>query len=621
MPLYFEPKATHRPGHVAPHPRPERYDPRPIQRSYSDVVAGRRTPHSIQNYSQLTQRRNFWNQGERLSRRSPYRTDKSRRLAPSSVSIGHKKSQQEYSRPQGDNENNQRAKQPSQNAPDNDSSHIRNKQDPEYKTFSSLVKRLYDLIRSYHHQEKVSNDNEPITFSRLTRFLTGVIKPCRITPLTKSLLEGNARNWAYTTKLILQDHYAKCIDGGEEALKDLLGNEWRAAFEIAVKWYQNKFGKRHMAEPIQKVEELLISLTGQPDEAPSPTAIVTLEEEVQNTTEFPALNRNWHSPQPSPITPPPVQPSTEPLPPRTVKKLRGSASKQTLENHNPAVANVDEVPDFFAINTCPITCNTVETPRAAFVQKPQGDILSQIVMVHPETPNPQLDQGTEESPQIRAVDESAVDALLCISEDDMEQNILPMPQLTPIATPTPSPRVFRTTRHMKTPRKLVNWTFTARRKWCIVGDSNLSRFPPHNFENLQIDSYPGATFRHAEAFLSKANIQTQVETIVLAFGINHRAQKQKETAIKQLQRAVKVAKERFPQAAIWIPLINYSKNLKKEEKDGLTELNAHIRRNMPYLPLLPEKAFEVGQDQIHWTPTCAKGMFDHWCKHLNFRAL
>ncbi|KAK2854407.1 hypothetical protein Q7C36_006276 [Tachysurus vachellii] len=197
-----------------------------------------------------------------------------------------------------------------------------------------------------------------------------------------------------------------------------------------------------MAEPIQKVEELLISLTGQPDEAPLPTAIATLEEEVQNTTEFPALNRNWHSPQPSPITPPPVQPSTEPLPPRTVKKLRGSASKQTLEKHNPAVANVDEVPDFFAINTCPITCNTVETPRAAFVQKPQGDILSQIVMVHPETPNPQLDQGTEESPQIRAVDESAVDALLCISEDDMEQNILPMPQLTPIATPTPSPRAL-----------------------------------------------------------------------------------------------------------------------------------------------------------------------------------
>ncbi|KAK2854406.1 hypothetical protein Q7C36_006275 [Tachysurus vachellii] len=78
-----------------------------------------------------------------------------------------------------------------------------------------------------------------------------------------------------------------------------------------------------MAEPIQKVEELLISLTGQPDEAPLPTAIATLEEEVQNTTEFPALNRNWHSPQPSPITPPPVQPSTEPLPPRTVKKLRG----------------------------------------------------------------------------------------------------------------------------------------------------------------------------------------------------------------------------------------------------------------------------------------------------------
>lgn len=51
-----------------------------------------------------------------------------------------------------------------------------------------------------------------------------------------------------------------------------------------------------MVEPIKKVKELLISLTGQPDEAPLPSAIATLEEEVQNTTEFPALNRNWHSP-------------------------------------------------------------------------------------------------------------------------------------------------------------------------------------------------------------------------------------------------------------------------------------------------------------------------------------
>lgn len=49
-----------------------------------------------------------------------------------------------------------------------------------------------------------------------------------------------------------------------------------------------------------------------------------------------------------------------------------------------------------------------------------------------------------------AADDSTVDALLCISEGDMEQNILPMPQLTQITTPTPSPRGFRTTRHMKT---------------------------------------------------------------------------------------------------------------------------------------------------------------------------
>lgn len=620
------------PGHVALQARPKGHGPGSVQRSYSDVVAGRyRTSHNTQGYNQLTQMRNFWKHGERPFRRYPSTTSQTLRptLRPLRAShnetrLSSKETHHGDLRPQNNNRNKPMPKQLPHNTNNDSHSDIRNKQDPEYQKFSSLVKKIYQLMRSHHHQEKVSksNNTEPTTFVRLTHYLSEVIKPAKITQPTLTLIEGNAKNWAYTTKLILQDHYAQCINTEGQALKDLMISDWRSAFEIAVKWYQNKYRRRHLTEPIERVKELLTSLTDGPDQAPSPTITTQQEEETPNITDFPPLTRNWHSPPPSPDTPPPIQPNNpppEPLPLRTPRKPRDSAIEQ-----NPAVANVDDDPDFFTINTCPTAHNTTEAANPAHIQIQQDtthNILSQVVMIHPEVPNPQLIQETGEGHQMMTTDDLSVDSLLCISEQDTEWDTLPIPQLTPISTPTPSPRIFRATRHMNTPRKLMNWTFTAHKKWCIIGDSNLSRIPPHNLENLQIDSYPGATFRHAETFIAKARVQTEVETLILAFGINHRGQKQKETAVKQLQRAIKTTKERFPRAAIWIPLINYSKHLKREEKDSLSGLNTHIKRNMPYLPPLPDDKFEVGEDHIHWTANCAKEMLDHWCKHLNFEAL
>jgi len=105
-----------------------------------------------------------------------------------------------------------------------------------------------------------------------------------------------------------------------------------------------------------------------------------------------------------------------------------------------------------------------------------------------------------------------------------------------------------------------------------------------------------------------------VEKLVLAFGINCRAQRATQTSIKQLQSAVKEAIKQFPTAEIWIPLINYSSLLPPEERNTIQLLNVHIKRNMPYIPILPRDLFQTEVDTIHWTRETAE--VEHWSSFL-----
>lgn len=174
----------------------------------------------------------------------------------------------------------------------------------------------------------------------------------------------------------------------------------------------------------------------------------------------------------------------------------------------------------------------------------------------------------------------------------------------------------RATRHINTPNKLRDWNLSVRKKWLIVGDSNVARFPPFQMPDLQVDSFPGATFRHAETILLKATIVTSVETVILSFGLNNRSQKTRQTTIKQMQRAMKVAKQRFPLATIWVPLINFSRALPHQEQTNLHDLNVYIHTNYDSIPELGRTQFSTERDKIHWTHETASHMLTHWAKHV-----
>lgn len=108
-----------------------------------------------------------------------------------------------------------------------------------------------------------------------------------------------------------------------------------------------------------------------------------------------------------------------------------------------------------------------------------------------------------------------------------------------------------------------------------------------------------------------------MESVILAFGLNNRSQRVKQTTVKQLQAAVRAAKIRFPQAEIWVPVINFSTTLPPSEQRTLLDLNEYITKNYKHIPQLPRGVFETERDKIHWTRPTAKHMLQHWYDQLN----
>lgn len=80
-------------------------------------------------------------------------------------------------------------------------------------------------------------------------------------------------------------------------------------------------------------------------------------------------------------------------------------------------------------------------------------------------------------------------------------------------TSTPK-RNFRVKRHINTDRKMIDWSLLIEKKWIFLGDSNLSRIGEHRIPDLQINSFPGANFRHAEALMKKLINTENVEKVI-----------------------------------------------------------------------------------------------------------
>lgn len=501
------------------------------------------------------------------------------------------------------------------------------RREPTDPTFGKLVRQMHAVIKVVHHLQNVAPKPEkpqPRMIERMVEVLATMIKPASPTAETADLIRGNAINWGYTTLLVLEEHYLKRLESMLEDLERDLVPDWRPAFEVAKRWARRNL-PRITQECLDHAEALVTSrfvTEGVPDR-PRDTVAPREEAEDRQTTQTASDTRQETTIQ------------------------RDTLHKQTRDRQQEIKKTVTDQ----GTQVEP----TLETPQAEprrQRRQPRGRRNTNNCVVMEESGLLDLEEDTGDS-QVgnRPVQDSVWGSGRWLLDEEIQGEVTGSPVLTPVVrgstqeperahqevaqvhrerdsqedepsydnefTSTPQLKMCRVTRHINTDRKMIDWNLSVRKKWLIVGDSNLSRFPGYFIPDLQIESYPGANFRHAQALMAKSVSFGPVEKVVLAFGLNHRGQRAKETSVKQVQGAVRAAKKTFPGAEIWIPIINYSVFLSHDEQTTLQTLNAYIKRNLPYIPALSKTLYQSDKDHIHWTPETAREMFAHWVSYLN----
>ncbi|KAJ4924494.1 hypothetical protein JOQ06_003450 [Pogonophryne albipinna] len=178
----------------------------------------------------------------------------------------------------------------------------------------------------------------------------------------------------------------------------------------------------------------------------------------------------------------------------------------------------------------------------------------------------------------------------------------------------PSPTLNLFTRHEHGGNKMENWSLTLSREILIVGASNISRLPLIRDIRVQVDSYPGANLSQATAMIrNRTPTSPGVHKVILPFGLNDRDRGNTTLFESKLQKLLQSTKDTFPNAAIYIPIINISSNLTLKPTENIRILNQLIFQTFHSLR---HSAFSTVQDNIHWSPNTARLMWDHWRSFL-----
>lgn len=144
---------------------------------------------------------------------------------------------------------------------------------PAEPRFGRLVRKMHMVIKMLHHLQKVSCEqgkSEPRMISRMVHILSAMINPAAPTTRTNDLIIGNAKNWGYTTCLILEEHYQVGIETLLEEMSSLLNQNWKEAFQVAVRW-----AKRNLRRLPQDVIDHAEALIAAKAEDPSAHKVLT----------------------------------------------------------------------------------------------------------------------------------------------------------------------------------------------------------------------------------------------------------------------------------------------------------------------------------------------------------
>lgn len=513
---------------------------------------------------------------------------------------------------------------------------------PPGRKLGLQIRQMHRVIKVVHHLQNVALHPEqetPKMIARMIDNLATAIRPASPTPATIDKIVGNAKHWGHTTMQILEEHYENELATLQAELPEYLDENWPHAFKIATGWAKKNL-QRLSQDVVDHVEALIASCF-------QPSGSTKTTQGDKTTTEEPQRD-----------APPVPLPRTHPR-----RKIDIGGPDQRVQTPKKDTGTMtdqksDWSPDLPSQPSSVVIIPQTPQPLSPKEQRPQGE--RGVTQIGSTTKTPSLGNASRQDLQepdiVSLLDEEPVKILdptarfweamkmtpvrrtntvvvqAQVHQQEDKEKVKeppdppkkgpesPTPKPTALPSTTPPPKYFKPTRHLNTNRKLVDWKLTAHKKWVMIGDSNLARFPEYVIPHLQVESYPGANFRHAKAIISSAISQVVVEKVVLAFGLNCRDQKVQETSLKNLRAAFTATQKTFPFAEIWFPLINFSEQLKHKEQKTLRDLNTQIEIHVPFIPLLPKEEFQTGPDHIHWTKLTAEKMLDHWTRFLNMGA-
>lgn len=113
-----------------------------------------------------------------------------------------------------------------------------------------LIHKLKAVVKVVDHLQNVSpklGKPEPRMISRMVEILSEMIKPAFPTDQKVDFIVGNANKWGHNTYLILEEHYKASLEARLEELSEMLTQDWKKAFEVAVRWVRTYLVFRKMS--------------------------------------------------------------------------------------------------------------------------------------------------------------------------------------------------------------------------------------------------------------------------------------------------------------------------------------------------------------------------------------
>ncbi|XDV10891.1 hypothetical protein PO909_000002 [Leuciscus waleckii] len=348
------------------------------------------------------------------------------------------------------------------------------------------------------------------------------VQPAFQSARTECRLQDNTNEWLQNGLTIMEEHYQGALRRAGKEIIASPGIDWKEAWQVAVKWTQIRY-KRMKEQTVRRAWNVVKTLMSRRRS----------EVEAEEGTS--------------------VGPDAEARPESPQEPEQGQREQEEQGEAVPMEVDQSQRP----------------ASPAAPTAEAEGEGAERSLWLRRRFQR-QRKEKTEGSPQVIEVEEGALDWLFSgeVSEDQEGPAKEKAPQEKadvgdkerPSKPPgLETPRWSIHVNH-ESKEKARNWSLAPVNPVLFVGASNLSRLPRTEAWEIEVHSFPGATIVDGYNIIKhRTRTIGGTEHVVLAFGLNDRANSNITALGKMLEKLVEAAKATFPGAKIYVPLINFDK--------------------------------------------------------------